>query len=500
LRSRYGRNLPEYFSDDIEREIRPLRNEAAIYFTSAGTEQDVRERTARVLDPSIFFGLLALTAFTTVPYGTVHAWWVAVFECTVFALTALWIFESSLGQLRRIPAPAMQPAIIILVMFAVAQILPWRIVNDNWKTISADPYETWRFCVYLSSLLLTGMLLHRYTSSPRRLRLLVYVIIGIGVASAAFGIARQMVQGDAYLPLLTRLWPGRGYGQFINQNHFTFLMEMVLGLVLGLLVGGGISRERLFMFVAAAVTVSAALVMSNSRGGIFSMICQLLFLAIMFGVARSQKEISTPRRRAYFRLQRFSKSLIARTLLIVSLLSVVVVSIAWLGGDQLAQRMETVERDFSMGSSEVRANVTRWDIWSATWKSIKDHPILGVGFGAYSVAISKYHDGSGDMRPRQAHNDYLDLLASGGVIGLSLFAWFIIAFIKQLPGPLRSRDPFRRSACLGALVGVFGVAVHSLVDFGLHITTNALIFISLIVIATVNGRVEERRFSKLATN
>jgi hypothetical protein len=65
---------------------------------------------------------------------------------------------------------------------------------------------------------------------------------------------------------------------------------------------------------------------------------------------------------------------------------------------------------------------------------------------------------------------------------------------------LRSSDPFRRSACLGALVGLFGVAVHSLVDFGLHITANALIFTSLVVIATVNGRVEERRFSNTAVS
>jgi O-antigen ligase len=330
--------------------------------------------------------------------------------------------------------------------------------------------------------------------------MLIYTIIGIGVASALFGIARQMGQGEAYLSFLPRLWPGRGYGQFINQNHFAFLMEMALGLVLGLLVGGAVPRDRLLILLAAGVALGAALVLSNSRGGIFSMFCQLLFLAIMFGVAQPNREISTHHGRVYLRLLGFSNSVIGRGLLIVCLLMVVIVSIAWLGGDQLSHRFETMERDLSMGSSEVRTNVTRWDMWSATWKSIKDHPIGGVGFGAYPVAISKYHDGSGDLRPRQAHNDYLDLLACGGVIGLSLVAWFIIAFIKQLPRRLRSSDPFRRSACLGALVGLFGVAVHSLVDFGLHITSNALIFTSLVVIAIVNGRVEKRGFSNTAVN
>jgi hypothetical protein len=42
----------------------------------------------------------------------------------------------------------------------------------------------------------------------------------------------------------------------------------------------------------------------------------------------------------------------------------------------------------------------------------------------------------------------------------------------------------RRAACLGACIGIAGVAVHSLVDFGLHMLVNALVFTTLIVIAT----------------
>jgi hypothetical protein len=44
---------------------------------------------------------------------------------------------------------------------------------------------------------------------------------------------------------------------------------------------------------------------------------------------------------------------------------------------------------------------------------------------------------------------------------------------------------------MGALIGIFGVAVHSLVDFGLHVTINALVLTALVVIAT--ARVETGR-------
>ena len=458
-------------------------------------DQSVRERHASVLDRWIFFGLLALIALTTVPYGTVHAWWLALFECLIFALTALWIVGNQISQARRISGHPLHRPLVALLIFALLQTLPLQKVREGvWQTVSGDPYETWRFCFYLLALVLTGTLLLHYTSTPRRLRLLVSVVVGIGLASATFGMARQVAQGDAYLPFLSRLWPGRGYGQFINQNHFAFLLEMPLGLVLGLLAGRGIKRDRALIVLATAITMGAALVLSNSRGAIFAMLCQLLFLALMVGITRARRESSEHPRSVYFRLQRLSSSLVGRIVLITCLLIAVVFSIAWLGGDQLAHRMETVERDFSQGSS-LRTNVTRWDMWSATWQSIKANPLVGVGFGSYPSAITKYHDGSGDLRPRQAHNDYLDLLACGGIVGFVLVVWFVIVFIKQVRGRLRSTDAFRRAACLGALVGLFGVAAHSLVDFGLHNTANAVVFTSLVLIATLDSSVEERSLS-----
>jgi phosphotransferase system glucose/maltose/N-acetylglucosamine-specific IIC component len=41
-----------------------------------------------------------------------------------------------------------------------------------------------------------------------------------------------------------------------------------------------------------------------------------------------------------------------------------------------------------------------------------------------------------------------------------------------------------RAVRFGAILGIAGVAAHSLVDFGLHIMTNAVVFLTLIMIAT----------------
>ena len=107
------------------------------------------------------------------------------------------------------------------------------------------------------------------------------------------------------------------------------------------------------------------------------------------------------------------------------------------------------------------------------------------------MAITEYYDVPGQKRPYQAHNDYLELLVAGGVIGVALGIWFFIAMLKRIVATLKTTDPLRRAACLGALTGLFGIAVHSIVDFGLHITINALIAVALLVIATSDKTVEE---------
>jgi O-antigen ligase len=112
--------------------------------------------------------------------------------------------------------------------------------------------------------------------------------------------------------------------------------------------------------------------------------------------------------------------------------------------------------------------------------------------GAYWIAITRYHDASGVFTPQEAHNDYLELWASGGLIGVALGAWFVYGLIRGVRERLRSSGTFRRAACLGALVGLYGIAIHSFFDFGLHITINALVFIALLVIAVASVHSEEQ--------
>ncbi len=56
-----------------------------------------RNHVARLFDRTIFVSLFALIVLSAIPYGTVHPWWVALFQCAAFALAVLWIIEGLLS-------------------------------------------------------------------------------------------------------------------------------------------------------------------------------------------------------------------------------------------------------------------------------------------------------------------------------------------------------------------------------------------------------------------
>jgi len=185
------------------------------------------------------------------------------------------------------------------------------------------------------------------------------------------------------------------------------------------------------------------------------------------------------------RLQSFAGNLVVRVFLIVVMLAIFAYGVTWIGGEPVVSNFQLATTDFTQQEMENNTNTSRKEIWSATWQMIKHHPIAGVGFGAYWIGITKYHRASGEISPQQAHNDYLELLASGGLIAAALVIWFLVVIGKAARYRLNSSDGAYRAACIGALTGLLGAAVHSFVDFGIHITINALVLFTLIAIVLI---------------
>jgi O-antigen ligase len=450
-----------------------------------------REKLSLLLERIIFFSALVLIALTAIPYGSVEFWWTAFFEIGVFALTILWALHALFGDgyRRKRWAWLFLPGAALIVL-CIIQAIPFNravfagIANPIQYTISADPFETRSFAFRIAAMLLLGILLLRFTTTRGRLHSLILTVLGVGAASAVFGILRQAVQHGESAFVLPALLRGIGYAQIISRNQFAFMMEIAFGLALGLIFKRGGRFELSLLYLSLALPIAAALILANSRGGIFTMMCQVLFLAALVTPSSlvSRREGHAQEREA--RGRRFLYTIGTRVLLICALFTVVTVGVIWVGGERVVSNLSTVTDELKPEDDLSRWNTRRIDIWRATWTMIKDHPVVGVGFGGYFTAIPRYHDASGAYTPQQAHNDYLEILASGGVIGFAIFSWFTIVFVKRLRKKMLEADSFGRVACFGALTGLVGVAVHSMFDFGLHLTINGALCVALIVIGT----------------
>ena len=407
-----------------------------------------------------------------VPYGTVEPWWKAAFVCAVFAICIAALIETLKHRIERIEGASILLPMLALSTLAFLQTLSLGSRTEAnlsvWNTISADPYQTRFFALQMLALSTLLALLYRYASTERRVRVLVYTVLAIAVASAVFGILRQTTQHETgfLLPLLKK---NQGYGQFINKNHFAYLMEMAFGLGLGIVLGGGVARDRLMIYVALLLPIWTGLVLANSRGGILAMLAQVIVAVLLL--------VSSPRE---YELPRIAQSAALRAVLLVVLVIGVLFGTFWVGGDRLATNFENATSEIASTSTGASRN----EIWRATLKMFAAHPIVGVGLGAYWIGITAYHEASGLMTPQEAHNDYLELLSSGGLIGLALGVWFAIAVVRKIRQNLSTDIGYKRAVRFGAVLGLTGVAAHSLVDFGLHIMTNAVVFIVLIMIAT----------------
>lgn len=443
----------------------------------------VSERLACVLSVSVYVALLTILVVGVVPYGAAEFWWKAFLICCILAIGILWLFESYLSDSLRIPGVGILFPAVALTLFAGLQTISFRVSANSAlgssvsNPISADPFSTRFFVLQFVALILLAAMLYRYVNSDLRLRNLVNLVIGVAVVSALYGVLRQTMQHSVGfgLPLLK---PDQGYGQFVNNNHFAFLMEMGFGLTLGIIAAGGVKRDRGLMYLGALLPIWTALVLSNSRGGILAMLAQIVAAVLLFSFSRQQSQAETTS-------SRLANSVAARVGMLIVLVLGVGLGTLWLGGDRLATKLDQADQEFNPVAAELRQNARRDQIWRASWKMFAANPITGVGLGAYWIAVPQFHDASGTMTPQEAHNDYLELLASGGIIGFGLGTWFVVLLVRRIKQNLELENRFRRAATFGAAIALAGVAVHSLVDFGLHVFGNAIVFTVVIVVATM---------------
>jgi O-antigen ligase len=415
-------------------------------------------------------------------YGTVHYWALSIFSVGALTILCLWVVDAwSIGHLR-ISKNLLQLPLLGAVFLGIVQLLPLRpAVNSGLgislsQSLSLDPNATRLVIVQLLSLLVYFAAVLVFVDTPRRLHLIVRTIMIFGFCLAMFGLTQSFTSPNK-LYWIRELKQSTAFGPFINRHHFAGYMELTLALPLGLLFAGSVDREKKLLYLFLAGMMGVALFMTTSRGGVISLVAEVFFFVLVTAFWRKENE-RTKRRASRIR------TAIVRLALGVALIVGLVIGVAVIGGgdiplDRLVDSVNT--NDPTTG---------RAHFWSVTLNMIKAHPVFGTGLGAFGVIYTGFDSHNGLLRLEQAHNDYLQVLSDGGIVGAFLAISFVAVLFARAFYRMRTRDRFRRGVALASLGGCLAVLVHSFFDFTLHTTANALLFLVLAALATLNGRVE----------
>ncbi len=443
---------------------------------------------------AVFCLLLVVILLSAIPNGTADDWVVSVCIFLLCVCAALRIFESFITQRFEIAEPLLLSPLFGILLLALLQLMLSTGSEESLANTrifsSGNHFETQKFVLTFFGMILTAEMLFHYTTTRRRMLTLVCLVLTVGVGSALFGILRHVFAIDDNIVLKTLVGNNAGYAQFINRNHFAFLMEMTLGVIVGLLLKAKLTDGIKLVCGMMAGLVLFALISANSRGAIVSLSGLGLFAVFTHFITRREM----PDRYGFERTGKVTGASRLKTVavaLVVTIMftGVALLTIVFVGGDPVVRRIETIQSEMR----EFEDNkMQRSDIWESSWKLVERHPISGVGFGGYGTAITAVDSSNGTRSLQQAHNDYLEVLANGGVIAFGMMLTFLGLVIFRICQQFNSRSSLRGAVSFGSAVGIFGVMLHSVVDFGLHVIVNALILLVLVVLATARIPIDKK--------
>ncbi len=452
------------------------------------------------LDKAIRAGLLLAIVFTALAHGAVEAWAVAIFELIVVALVLTVAARFIVRKRVAIRVPAALLPLIALLALGLVQSIAVADGAGRWRSLSMDVEATRATTLVLFFLTASFLIAANFFTDRERLRSLVNFLIIFGLAMALFALVQHFTWNGRLYWLRPITADGANvFGPFVNRNHFAGYMEMLLPLAIALVITRAARRDSRLFYIFAATMMAVALIASLSRGGMISLIAQLIFIAAMCAKRRDEGDMArpvgtgSPALRAA-RMRGEKKKMNNPFLFILHPSSLILVAIAagvvWVGPERIINRV-TGANVKSEGAPANTFFASRGWIWRDTLLMIRANPIVGVGLGAYETAYPIYSQDDGaitlgkSFTVDRAHNDYLQALADCGMVGGAIVLWFIVVVFRAIARGARSEDPLARGLAIGGGAGIVGILTHSLFDFNLQLPSNALLFLALTAVVSV---------------
>lgn len=417
----------------------------------------------------VFFLLCATIVWTTMIYGTVHQPIIALFYIFVVLVLIFWLIDAFISGIFRFNKSFLQIPLLATIIYGFIQIIPIGTLAETGgisgipRTISVEPYLTKLTTIHFIALFVFFAAFSAFIDSFKRLKKVVLLITVFGFLFAFFAILQSFLSPTKIYGIYESQSAASPFGSFVNRHNFAAMMEMTIAVPLGMLFVGAVEKDKRLLFITAIGLMGIALLLSGSRGGLFALLAEVVLLVIITTQNRGRGNI-------------FLKGILA-----IALIAVIVFGAVLIGNESSLTRLaETASSDDFTSQRTV--------IWAVTLDVIKANLPFGAGLGAFGMAFTPHDTLNGMGRVEQAHNDYLEVLATAGIVGLFIGLAFFFFFFRTAWRHINTLNLYRRGVAVGAFAGCFAVLVHSVFDFVLHITAITLMFLTLLSLLVVSGR------------
>lgn len=422
------------------------------------------------LNKSIAVGLMIAVAFTALAHGAVEPWSLLIFEAILLALIVLWGVKAIKDKKLHLAIPDLALPLAALTLFGIIQSFALADSTGRVMSLSKDVGATRAAVIALIFLLIGALLAANFWTNRATLRWLATFLTVFGLAMAVFGLVQHFAWNGRLYWIRPTEAPSP-FGPFANHNHFAGFLELLIPVPIGLLITRAVRAELRWLYAFAALMMALAVLASLSRGGMISTAASLAFILLLGLRARRYREGRQHRSRL--------ATAMARAVPAIAIALLIAAGVFWIGADPILERVS--------GNPPASSNASFYDsrgwVWRDTLQMIRANPITGVGLGAYGTAFSLYTASDGSLRVPQAHNDFLQIVADGGIVGGLLALWFLVLLFRAIADGMKARDPLMAGMSLGCGASAFALLVHSVFDFNLQVPSNALLFLLLATVA-----------------
>ncbi|MGZ6126032.1 MAG: O-antigen ligase family protein [Myxococcales bacterium] len=373
-----------------------------------------------------------------VPEVAARRWQAEKAAQLAFFATALFAAQLYLSPAQWFPVLEPVHLAAILSLVGLASLLVRRVLTNQplwlgWRTALLAVYvgtavlsPTWSIAPESSAAGALEMAKHflffvavvNAVDTPRRLRVAL-ALYAIAAIVPGWGTFNNWLHDE----LLVEGFRGRWLGVLADPNHDAMALVGAIPILLFLTTGRGHGWALRIAGALGSAACIAGIIATHSRGGSLGLAVAVLLFAML------------SRRKA-----------IASMLVLVAAAGVLI-----LAPTSFWQRNETA----TLGGEDLSIE-GRLQAWQVAGRAFQEHPILGVGEGAFLQAWNQYAPMDSDRlfgRRYVAHNLALEVLAELGVVGFLGLAGFIFLSLWSAWRARHGELGGEARAVLAALIG-----------------------------------------------